>query len=223
MLRRVLLLSVLGLGVAGLSFTQASAATEGTDYVVLEKVLPNKAGTLVKVWSYACPFCYKFDVGVDPKVLPRIEKETGLKFVPMHLETKGDYGRLASTVLAGLELKDEAEGRSIEDENSLYKKAKDAWYFAYHKQAERWTSGEDAFLKTAADATGLSVDDLRKLSQEKAAVKLADECKPAYDVAKIQGVPAYVVNGKYLVMTRAIRNFDTFVNIVSDLSKLPKE
>lgn len=42
------------------SFT-ASAFTEGTDYMVLEKPIPNADKTLIKVFSYACPFCYKYD------------------------------------------------------------------------------------------------------------------------------------------------------------------
>ena len=28
--------------------------------------------TLIKVFSYDCPFCFKYDAGVDPKVTPRI-------------------------------------------------------------------------------------------------------------------------------------------------------
>ncbi len=35
------------------SFT-ASAFTEGTDYMVLEKPIPNADKTLIKVFSYAC-------------------------------------------------------------------------------------------------------------------------------------------------------------------------
>lgn len=42
----------------------ASAFTEGTDYMVLEKPIPNADKTLIKVFSYACPFCYKYDKAV---------------------------------------------------------------------------------------------------------------------------------------------------------------
>lgn len=219
MLRRLLITSILGLALIPLG--AATAATEGKEYVTLEKPLAGKTGKLVKVWSYACPFCYKFGVAVDPKVLPKIEKSTGLKFEPIHLETKGDYGRVASTILAALELRDEAAHRSVEDPDSLFAKARDAWYFAYHKQGERWTEGEEAFVKTASDATGIPVSELEKMRAEPAAVALADEWKKTYDVAKIQGVPAYVVNGKYLIMTREIRNFDGFVNLVEELARKP--
>lgn len=96
----------------GLSlFAAASmAATEGTDYVKLEKPMVNAEGKLTKIFSYDCPFCFKYDVGVDPKVLPRIEKETGLAFNPIHLETKGKYGRIGSEFLAMCLLRDKAAG-----------------------------------------------------------------------------------------------------------------
>ena len=196
----------------------AMAATEGTDYVKLEKPYAYGEGKLTKVFSYDCPFCFKYDVGVDPKVLPRIEKETGLVFNPVHLETKGKYGRVASEFLAMCMLKDKAAGVSIESKDSLFKKAKDAVYKAYHKKGERWTAGEAAFLKTLTDATGISADEFNKAKGDEAVKKLCDEWKASYDIAKIQGIPAYVVNGKYLIMTKSIRGLDGMVNLVKELS-----
>ena len=160
-------------------------------------------------------------MGVDPKVLPRIEKEAGLAFNPVHLETKGKYGRVASEFLAMCMLKDKAAGVSIESKDSLFKKAKDAIYQAYHKKGERWTSGEAAFLKTLTDATGISLDEFNKAKKRRKPSKaLCAEWKTSYDVAKIQGIPAYVVNGKYLIMTKSIRNFDGMVNLVKELKEM---
>ena len=108
--------------VAAMAFTAVTmAATEGTDYVKLDKPYAYGEGKLTKIFSYDCPFCYKYDVGVDPKVLPRIEKETGLKFNPVHLETKGKYGRAGSEFFAMCMLKDQAAGVSIESKDSLFK------------------------------------------------------------------------------------------------------
>ena len=73
----------------------ASAFSEGEDYVKLEKPLSVGQNTLVKIFSYACPFCYKYDKSVTPKV---VEKIPGLKYEPFHLKTKGDYGELCSKV-----------------------------------------------------------------------------------------------------------------------------
>ena len=220
MLRRTLLSAAASAALICSVSAPAFAGTLGTDYIVLDTPLSNAQGTLIKVFSYDCPFCFKYDVGVDPKVMPRIEKEVGLKFKPMHLETKGKYGRQASVFLAMCMLRDEKAGVSIEDKNSLFKKAKDAIYQAYHKKQERWTSGEAAFLKTMTDATGLTTADYEKAKADPAVTALADSWKETYPVAKIQGIPAYVVNGKYLIMTKSIRNFDGMVALVKELAAL---
>ena len=215
MLRRTFVKASAALAFAATITMPAFAATAGQDYQVLEKPLPGGEGKIVKIWSYDCPFCFKYDAGVDPKVMPGAEQATGLHFEMMHLETKGKFGRAASEFLAYCQLEDQKAGvTSVEDAKSLYKKAKDAWYQAYHKKGERWAAGEEAFLKTALDATGITADAFA------AAQQLADSWKPSYAAAKIQGVPAYVVNGKYLVMTKSIRSVKGFTELLTELSKL---
>lgn len=66
----------------------ASAFTEGTDYMVLEKPIPNADKTLIKVFSYACPFCYKYDKAVTGPVSDKVADV--VTFTPFHLETKGN-------------------------------------------------------------------------------------------------------------------------------------
>ena len=220
MFRRTLIQAAAALACAA-AIPSAFAFTEGTDYVALSAPLPGGEGKLVKVWSYDCPFCFKYDAGVDPKMVPMMEKATGLKFDMYHLETKGKYGRAASEFLAYCKLEDKKAGvESVEDPKSLYKKAKDAWYQAYHKKGERWAAGEEAFLKTAFDATGIAPDAFAAARKSEDVQELADYWKPCYDVAKIQGVPAYVVNGKYLIMTKSIRNVKGMVDLITELSKL---
>ena len=221
MLRRTFVKASAALALAATIAMPAFAATAGQDYQVLEKPLAGGEGKIVKIWSYDCPFCFKYDAGVDPKVMPGAEQATGLHFEMMHLETKGKFGRAASEFLAYCQLEDQKAGvTSVEDAKSLYKKAKDAWYQAYHKKGERWAAGEEAFLKTALDATGITADAFAAARKSAEVQQLADSWKPSYDVAKIQGVPAYVVNGKYLVMTKSIRSVKGFTELLTELSKL---
>ena len=186
---------------------------EGTDYVRLSKPLPSRKNNVIKIFSYDCPFCFRYDIGVDPKAVPMIEK-AGLTFEPRHLETKGKYGRTASEFFAMCILKDEKAGRSIEAKDSLFKKAKDAVYFAYHRK------GEGAFIDTLCGATGISAAEFDKERKTAAVQNLANSWKSVYDVAKIQGIPAYVVNGKWLIMTKNIRSIDGFVALIQKLSKM---
>ena len=55
------------LAVAMFGAISAAAFTEGEDYVKLEKPLSVEQNTLVKVFSYACPFCYKYDKNSNAK------------------------------------------------------------------------------------------------------------------------------------------------------------
>ena len=75
-------------------------------------------------------------------------------------------------------------------------------------------------MKTLTDATGISAEEFAKARNDEAVKKLCAEWKASYDVAKIQGIPAYVVNGKYLIMTKSIRNFDGMVNLVKELNAM---
>ena len=203
MLRRTFIASAVLFATAAAA-PAAFAFTEGkdADYITLEKPLPGGEGKLVKVWSYDCPFCFKFDVGVDPKMVPLAEKATG------------------SELFAWCQLRDKAAGiTDWEDPKSIFKKAKDAIYKAYHRQGERWASGEAAFLKTGLDAIGATAEEFEAARKTPEVQQLADSWKPSYDVAKIQGIPAYVVNGKYLIMTKSIRSVQGLVDLITELSK----
>ncbi|QKG28508.1 thiol:disulfide interchange protein DsbA/DsbL [Campylobacter sp. RM16187] len=192
----------------------ANAFTEGKDYIVLEKPLSVENGTLTKVFSYACPFCYKYDKSVTPKV---VEKVADLKYMPYHLKTKAEYGEAASKILAVLAVKDEAKGISWLD----FKKAKFAYYKAYHDKKERWGGGKDieAFLKTGLEAAGITMDEYKKELENPKVIELLKKWDESYDAAKIQGVPAFIVNGKYLIYTSSITSVEGFASLIEELLK----
>lgn len=199
-----------------LSFS-AGAFTEGTDYMVLEKPIPDAQGTLIKVFSYDCPFCYKYDKAVTPAVMQKVGDI--VKFEPFHLETKGKYGVTGSELFAVLINKDRANGISLLDDKSLFKKAKFAYYKSYHDQKERWDGGADDYLKTGLDAVGMSKSDFEQAKADPKVQEMIKRWKDnAYDVAKIQGVPGFVVNGKYLIYTKNIRSVDSMADLVKELA-----
>lgn len=199
---------------AGTSF----AFTEGTDYVKLAKPISNAQGTLIKVFSYDCPFCYKYDKKVTPNLVPKLPKD--LTFRPFHLKTKGKYGVQGSELFAVLLLKDQKAGLSDRDlytDKSLLKKAKMAYYNAYHDKKERWDAGPDAYLKTGLDAVGMTRAEFDKAKNDPKVKALLKEWDQSYDVAKVQGVPGFVVNGKYLIMTKSITSVDSMLQLINEL------
>lgn len=198
-----------------LSFN-AFAATEGTDYVVLEQPIPGMNGTVVKIFSYDCPFCYKYAKAVDKTVMSKVPE---FAFTPFHLKTKGKYGIYGSQLLAAALVKDEAKGLKPLDPNSDFHKIEMALYKAYHDKKMRWEDGKnpDAFLQTGLEAVGWSKADYEKALQDPKVKALVDKWEVSYPIAKIQGVPAYVVNGKYLLMTKNIRSLDGMAATIKEL------
>lgn len=212
MLKRALMVSTLVMPL------MAAAFSEGADYQVLEKPIPHADKTLIKVFSYDCPFCYKYDKAVTAQVMEKVADIVA--FTPFHLETKGTYGKQASEVFAVLIGKDNAAGLSLFDANSQFKKAKFAYYGAYHDKKERWSDGKDpdAFIKTGLDAAGMSRADFDAALNDPQVQETLERWKAAYDVAKIQGVPAYVVNGHYLIYTKNIRSIDSMAELIRELA-----
>ena len=51
----------------------ANALEEGTDYQALEKPLNVPKDSVVKVFSYECVHCYKFDRSVTPKLFSELD------------------------------------------------------------------------------------------------------------------------------------------------------
>lgn len=196
----------------------AFAAVEGTDYVVLETPIANAEGTLIKVFSYDCPFCFKYAKAVDKAVAA---KTTDFNFTPFHLKTKGRYGIQGSTLLAAALVKDENEGLKPLDPKSNFHKVEMALYQAYHVKKMRWDGGKnpDAFIQTGLDALGWNRADYDTMAKNPKVQNLIKQWDAGYSVAKIQGVPAYVVNGKYLLMTKNIKSIDSMAETIRELGK----
>ncbi|MDL0089448.1 thiol:disulfide interchange protein DsbA/DsbL [Campylobacter gastrosuis] len=198
-----------------LSLNLAFGFSEGEDYIKLEKPLNVGENSLVKVFSYACIFCYKYDKGVTPKLLKSLE---GVKFTPYHLSQKGDFGLIASEIFATLIALDEKNGTNLLDENSLFKRAKFAIYNAYHDKKMQWQNERD-FLDFALKSVGLSQDEFKEARDLARTNELLKAWQDSYEVAKIQGVPSFVVNGKFLVLTKNVKSVDDLASLIEFLLK----
>lgn len=203
---------------AGLSFPLW--AKEAT-YVSLETPFKAATKTLIKIFSYDCPFCYRYDKSIDPWLCSEILPDLGLRFVPVFLESRAKYGQTAALFLALCQREDEKNGIALSDKTNLFSQAKDALYFAYLKQKERWAGGEDAFLKTLTDATGLTRGFFLRRKLDSDVLSLVKAWRPSKNIAAIQGIPAYVVNGRFLVRNTAAHSKTDFGNIIRELSALP--
>ncbi len=217
MLRRTLVKLTAALMLAG-SVGLAQAYTAGEHYLVLEAPYPAAKGTLTKIWTISCPFCYQYAKLIDPTLDRDVEKKAGLKLVPQLLETPGEMNRAASEFMTYCRQLDEKAGRNLTEDGSLYRKAEMAWFAAYHDRSERWKDA-DALLKVAYDATGIKPADFEAARKTPELQKETDNQRWAYESATRYGVPAYVVNGRYLVVANKLKGYDEMVKLIAELAK----
>lgn len=199
--------------------TSFAALTEGQDYLTLAKPLANAENTLIKISSYDCPFCYKYDKSVLPIVV--LNLPAGMTFRPFYLKTRGRYGVHGSELFAVLLVKDQENGvndRELYGEKSLLKQAVTAYYQAYHDKKERWDAGPEAFLKTGLDAVGLSAEEFASAKNSAKVKALLEEWDASQPIYKTQGVPAFVVNGKYVINNKSIKSIGSMLDIIKELS-----
>ena len=188
----------------------ANALEEGTDYQTLQKPLSVPKDSVVKVFSYECVHCYKFDRTVTPKLFSELD---GVKFIPYHLKTKGTLGETASKIFAAMIVLDEASDVSLLSDKSKFKKAKFAIYKATHDKGDDFNGGKDKAL----GAAGVSDADYDKALASARAQEILKTWDESYDVAVLQGVPAFVVGGKYLLNVQALGSVDAMTEAIKEL------
>ena len=193
-----------------------SALTEGVEYQTLAKPLNVPKNSVVKVFSYDCPHCYKFDRTITKKLMSKLED---VKFIPYHLSTKGKLGETASKIFAALISIDEANSTDLLSDESKFKQAKFAIYKARHDEKDDFDDGKDKerFINLALKAAHVSKDDYEKALNSERAKELLDAWFASYDVASISGVPAFVVSGKYLINLSAASSIDEMAKIIQEL------
>lgn len=191
---------------------------EGVNYKTLEQPLNVEKGTIVKVFSFTCPFCYKYDKAVTEKVIKTVEADVpGTTFEVWHLYTKGKYGQQGSNLMAVAAARDLKTGTSIFAKDGLLHEMKFSYYKAYHDKKLRWDGGEDDFYKEGFKILGVNKAQFEKELATPEVQALLQRWKPSLPIAKIQGIPGFVVDGKYLLYTQKIKSREYMIDLIKYL------
>ena len=89
----------------------------------------------------------------------------------------------------------------------------------YHINKNRWKDGKDpqGFLETGLKAAGISESDYLQALEDLEVKKLLKAWEASYDIAIIQGVPVFVVNGKYLIKISELKSLDDLGEKITEL------
>ncbi|MDA3062676.1 MULTISPECIES: thiol:disulfide interchange protein [unclassified Campylobacter] len=188
----------------------------GEHYLVLDKPLSVDKGSFVTISSYACPFCYKY----YQNVLPEILGEISATYEPFHMHAMGEFGVSVSKILAVARVLDKRENIAPNSPNSKFKKILFAYFESYHDKKERPSADMDEmkFLQTGFTAGGITREIYESELQNSEVLDLLGLWDEGYDVALIQGVPAFVVSGKYLIKTEKIASTAEFAKLIDYLA-----
>lgn len=170
---------------------------EGEDYAVLKEPLPNASNAVIYVFSYTCSLCYTYN-----SFIPYMAESVNVAIKPYYVWQMGEFGRIASQVFAVALAKDKEENRNSFRGNSAFFKAEVAYFHEFHDKKRRWSSGAD-FLKTGLMALDMSESKYNDMLNLGAVKRLLKEWEASYAIAAEYGVPAFVVNGKYVVINIA--------------------
>ncbi|GAA4881830.1 thiol:disulfide interchange protein DsbA/DsbL [Ferrimonas pelagia] len=179
---------------------------EGQHYQVLKPEAQFSANSEVtKVYSVNCPFCYKYETAV----IPNMEKNLpdGASYEGLHITTKTPLGVEKSQVLAVAK---------VMGNDKAYKAAKMAYYKHFHDEKKRFNNGEEA-IAFGLKAAKIKQADFNKHVSTQAVTDLLAYWDQGVEVAKIQGIPAIVVGGKYLINTAQIRSMTMLDEMVAQL------
>lgn len=164
---------------------------KGRDYTVLENPLPlQKTGQkeVLEFFSYVCPHC----ASLHPDLMTWVEKKkpADVAFYPMPA-LGGSWtfvGRVKFTA----------------EKLGLGKDFDQAYFDAIHKDGQRKYRGDkDAAFAMMAKFANVGVDQVEKAWDSLAVKNKMRRSAELWQQAAIQGVPALVVNGKYVVSLSA--------------------
>ncbi|AAN56847.1 thiol:disulfide interchange protein DsbA/DsbL [Shewanella oneidensis MR-1] len=184
----------------------AHAATEGVEYQVLPKAIQFDApNQVVKIYSINCPFCYKYEKAGIPnvKIIP-----AGMSFEQYHITTKPPFGIEKSTALAIAKV---VKG------DSVFKELKNKYYEQYHVKKEKFKDSDSA-IAYSLDILSMSRAEFDSHAKDPAVKALLAKWDLGVEVAKIQGIPAITVNGKYLINTKSISSMEVLKELIAELS-----
>ncbi|QIZ78934.1 thiol:disulfide interchange protein DsbA/DsbL [Ferrimonas lipolytica] len=182
----------------------AAAYDEGKHYIDLKDGGFDAPNQVVKVYSTNCPFCYKYEKAVIPNYVKNLPD--GIKYDAYHITTKPPFGLEKATAVA--------VGKVLGDKQ--YKKVKMAYYKQIHDLKKKFSSSEEA-TQFGIDQLEISKAEFDKHAASPEVAKLLKKWDQGLEVAKIKGIPAIVVNGKYLINTQSVTSMKMLDELTAEL------
>ncbi|GIU04054.1 thiol:disulfide interchange protein DsbA/DsbL [Shewanella glacialipiscicola] len=177
---------------------------EGVHYTVINDGPATAKPEITEFFSFYCPHCFNFAKTVVPKIIA--DKPDGVAFNQAHVDFIGKE--------MGVEM---SRAFAVAHQLNVDDKIDNALFSAIHDKKQNFTNRDDIralFIANGVD--GKTFDAAAESFMVKAQMA---KMKRDTENAKLTGVPALVVNGKYRVETGSIKSYDELLDIAFFLAK----
>ncbi|MCL2915119.1 thiol:disulfide interchange protein DsbA/DsbL [Shewanella corallii] len=190
---------------AALAFNTVSAEfQEGTHYRTIHAGPASEEHQLTEFFSYFCGHCYRYYSQQLPELKKSLPKE--VEFKPSHVGGLGGaMGQELSRAFAIAELL----GKQAEVDEQLFS--------AIHRDKKRLSSRQD--IKQLMVKAGIPANKFDSLVDSFMVNTKVAQMNKDTEKAEIRGVPAFVVNDKYLINTSVVSDPDTVVSLINYLNQ----
>lgn len=192
----------------------ASDLKEGVDYAVLDKPIPNMQNKVLEIFNIGCPHCAHYNEDFVPSLLEFLPQN--VEFLPYHIAAPIPVHEETSKILVVALAKDKAAGLSTKSPNALYKKVLNHYFNAIHKERKNWSNVQD-FAKEGLEIMGITEAEYQEILKSKDSQVALKEWQNLIGYTEIQGVPSFIVNGKYLILSSGIKSVEDFIYKVDSL------
>jgi thiol:disulfide interchange protein DsbA len=222
-MRKALFSFCLAMLITGFGVTQASATTDGADekyrsgghYQVLSERYGNTGSDgkihVVEMFFYACPHCYE----LEPKF------SQWLKTLP------GDVVFERVPAIVGPTWGEQAKAYYVAEKLGILDSFHKAFFESIHKDGHQYYN-EISLIKFFQEQ-GVQPERFIDLVRSQEIIDKASEARIRTVKYGLRGVPAVVINGKYVTATYYTRNYDEMFSVMNwliekerkDLAKQP--
>lgn len=182
----------------------AAQYQEGVHYTVINDGPATAKPEITEFFSFYCPHCYTFSKTVVPKILA--EKPDGIAFNQAHVDFIGKE--------MGVEM---SRAFAVAHQLNVADKVEPALFSAIHDKKQHFTNRDD--IRAIFIANGVDGKNFDAAAESFMVNAQMSKMKRDTENAKLTGVPALVVNGKYRVETGAIKSYDELLEIAYFLAK----
>ncbi|EEO26573.1 hypothetical protein BCM35_05030 [Helicobacter winghamensis] len=188
-------------------FLQAEDLKEGSDFITLQKPLNAPKNSIIELFNVSCPHCASIS-----KVLPNLFSflPSEVIFMPYHIITSAPFSSQASEMLAVSLSLDKTQKLSPKDSNSNFKRVLDSYFNANFTQRKHFKDA-GSFISYGLNAINISEEVFNSTLKESHTQELLQAWKEATQYANIQGVPSFIINGKYLILAQGLKSEEDFI------------